>query len=172
MEGSSKDHIGLEIPWADEREVIELFEDEGDAWKPENDDMIDCVEPTTQICPLCGKSMDDVPPEVSPAHLSRLHNGESYPQTFQAHVVDCVDACENEGSSTNPHPSTPMSFHRKKKTQLGSAFSVLMAPNADEANWKEAEAAEDRNFRPTNTKESGRRKAPFYKVRPYVSWTF
>ncbi|KAH8832957.1 DRMBL-domain-containing protein [Flagelloscypha sp. PMI_526] len=50
-------------------------------------------------------------------------------------------------------------------SSVNSAFSVLMASNADDAAWKEADAADNRPGRLSNNKGSGnRRKAPFYKV--------
>ena len=44
-----------------------------------------------------------------------------------------------------------------------NAFSILMSSHKENNAWKEAETAEDRNFRATKA-NGGRRKAPFYKV--------
>jgi len=41
-------------------------------------------------------------------------------------------------------------------------FSVLMSSHKENEAWKEASSAESKSFRPT--KNTGRRKAPFYKV--------
>jgi DNA cross-link repair 1A protein len=47
----------------------------------------------------------------------------------------------------------------------GNAFSMLMTGHKENQAWKEADAAEDRTFRADIRRgESGRRKAPFYKV--------
>ncbi|KAK1228471.1 DNA cross-link repair protein PSO2/SNM1 [Marasmius sp. AFHP31] len=53
-----------------------------------------------------------------------------------------------------PQPST---------SDIGNAYSVLMASNKENEAWKEAQSAEDHSFRPTKANGS-RRKAPFYKV--------
>ena len=49
------------------------------------------------------------------------------------------------------------------KRKGSNAFSTIMNGYRENQAWKEASAAEDRNFRPTKG-NGGRRKAPFYKV--------
>ena len=66
-------------------------------------------------------------------------------------------------------PAIPSSSKVKVEDQeappdaKAGAFSVLMTSHKENEAWKEASAAEDRNFRPTKG-NGGRRKAPFYKV--------
>ena len=66
-------------------------------------------------------------------------------------------------------PAMPSSSKVKVEDQEAQAdckagvFSVLMTSHKENEAWKEASAAEDRNFRPTKG-NGGRRKAPFYKV--------
>ncbi|OCH85205.1 DRMBL-domain-containing protein [Obba rivulosa] len=63
------------------------------------------------------------------------------------------------GSSAIPHPV----LRKSSPGSDASAFSMLMSSYKEVAAWKEASAAEDRNFRPTRA-NGGRRHAPFYKV--------
>jgi DNA cross-link repair 1A protein len=51
----------------------------------------------------------------------------------------------------------------KTKAMDNNAFNMMMSCHKENEAWKEASAAEDRNFRPTKG-NGGRRKAPFYKV--------
>lgn len=66
-------------------------------------------------------------------------------------------------------PTVPSSSKVKIEDQeahtdsKAGVFSVLMTSHKENEAWKEASAAEDRNFRPTKG-NGGRRKAPFYKV--------
>ena len=48
-----------------------------------------------------------------------------------------------------------------RKSANGNVFSVLMSSHDENAAWEEAQAHEDRSFKPT---KNNRRKAPFYKV--------
>ncbi|KAH9964754.1 DRMBL-domain-containing protein [Russula compacta] len=67
-------------------------------------------------------------------------------------------------SPLSPHNSpTPLAPSGDKGSVGGDAFSVLMSSRKENNAWKEAETAEDRNFRATKA-NGGRRKAPFYKV--------
>ena len=66
-------------------------------------------------------------------------------------------------------PAIPSSSKVKVEDQeatpdstAGACSGLMTSPKENEA-WKEASAAEDRNFRPTKG-NGGRRKAPFYKV--------
>jgi hypothetical protein len=51
----------------------------------------------------------------------------------------------------------------KPPDSTANLYSVLMSSHKENEAWKEADVAEDRNFRPTKA-NGGRRKAPFYKV--------
>ena len=87
---------------------------------------------------------------------------------MQSHIITCCDSF----SATAPSPTPPLSPHNSpaplppskgKGSAGGNAFSVLMSSHKENNAWKEAEAVEDRSFRPTKA-NGGRRKAPFYKV--------
>ncbi|KAG6812732.1 hypothetical protein H0H92_000949 [Tricholoma furcatifolium] len=108
------------------------------------------------------------------------------------HVNDCLDSEGNlaQGSTSHTGSSSSELINRPKLQPLtslappnfnevttssscngdakatfssGNAFSVLMSSHDEREAWKEADSAEDRNFRP-NKSNGGRRKAPFYKV--------
>jgi DNA cross-link repair 1A protein len=87
---------------------------------------------------------------------------------MQSHITTCCDSF----STIAPSPTPPFSLHNSptppppsegKGAVAGNAFSVLMSSHKENNAWKEAEAVEDRSFRPTKA-NGGRRKAPFYKV--------
>ena len=71
--------------------------------------------------------------------------------------------------SLSPSPPAPSAagpsrvFVKQEPGTQGGVFSRLMTSHKENEAWKEASAAEDRNFRPTKA-NGGRRKAPFYKV--------
>lgn len=101
-------------------------------------------------CPIC---------ELDISHLLDLER--------QHHVNKCLDSTVSSSSaititsdldvSCKPSTSIPEDV---SNTHL---YSVLMASYKENEAWKEADIAEDRNFRPTRAPGS-RRKAPFYKV--------
>ncbi len=105
-------------------------------------------------------------------------------EEIERHVNECLD--DSFSSYQNPHPpvassskhtvplppsqnaspaavSTPSKGNDATPLSTPSIFNRLMTSHKENEAWKEASAAEDRNFRPTKG-NGGRRKAPFYKV--------
>src|SRR6266852_7029924 len=87
---------------------------------------------------------------------------------MQSHITTCYDSFPTTAPSPtpllSPHNSpTPPLPSKGKGSVGGNAFSILMSSRKENDAWKEAEAVEDRSFRPTKA-NGGRRKAPFYKV--------
>ena len=83
---------------------------------------------------------------------------------MQSHITTCCDSFSTTAPSPAPLLSpTPLPLSKGKGSVGGNAFSVLMSSHKENNAWKEAEAVEDRGFRPTKA-NGGRRKAPFYKV--------
>lgn len=60
-----------------------------------------------------------------------------------------------------PQPPKTKPTGSAQKLGNSNAFSVLMSSHDENAAWEEAQAHEDRSFKPT---KNNRRKAPFYKV--------
>jgi hypothetical protein len=94
------------------------------------------------------------------SRVIRLRHGSwiLYHQDTQSHISTCCDSFSATVPSLTPPPPS-----EGKGSVCGNAFSVLMSSHKENNAWKEAEAVEDRSFRPTKA-NGGRRKAPFYKV--------
>ena len=82
---------------------------------------------------------------------------------MQSHITACYHSFSTN-NTPSPRDSPPPPAPSGSKESVGSnAFSILMSSHKENNAWKEAETAEDRNFRATKA-NGGRRKAPFYKV--------
>jgi hypothetical protein len=87
---------------------------------------------------------------------------------MQSHINSCYDSFalppHSPTALLSTHNSPPPPAQLKTEESVAcDAFSILMSSRKENNAWKEAEAAEDRGFRPTKA-TGGRRKAPFYKV--------
>ncbi|KAH9951149.1 DNA repair metallo-beta-lactamase-domain-containing protein [Amylocystis lapponica] len=159
----------IEIDYDDEAEIDLTLED---TLSPLEDG-----KASVHTCPVCKKQMKNLSITHFQSHVNgcldstALPGSPKKPPPPPPPLPTPPQAAQTLRPLTSLQPplhySSPPGSSIVKNEASGSGgsdlFSVMMSSHKENEAWKEASAAEDRNFRPTKG-NGGRRKAPFYKV--------
>ncbi|KAF3154173.1 hypothetical protein TWF569_000998 [Orbilia oligospora] len=119
-------------------------------------------------CPICDANLTGYEDDVVSRHVNGCLDGNPIPlPSRESRLV--ASNLPNQTSKTFLHPPRPAQSnpfsHPSATTSAPSAFSKIMASNAEDRAWKEAADEETRS----RGKRSFQRTCPFYKILPNLN---
>ncbi|KAF3911838.1 hypothetical protein AA313_de0208529 [Arthrobotrys entomopaga] len=121
----------------------------------------------TVSCPICDVDLSGYTEDIVSRHVNSCLDGKPLPLPAREPIP--LEAQEPSPAKTPLHPSRPAQSnpfaHSSITTTTPSAFSKIMATNAEDRAWKEAADEETRS----RGKRSFQRTCPFYKILPNLN---
>lgn len=152
--------------WFEKQRLLELQE----AFRRENSEANESDEGV--CCPLCNGSLSGMSDEQASLHVNRCLDGEGQVPKEEPEIKQEIKELDLSNETSRnivfraPKPAQKDPFTKVPKlSKQGSAFSKIMASNAEDAAWANAAAAEVSS----RGKPSYTRTCPFYKILPGLS---